>query len=90
MSFHRVAVLGLGKVGLLAARLLHEAGFDVTGFDRVLPRSATPFPVRIIDVASRETVATELAATEAVLSCLPYHLNRGLAGTAHGLAQERK
>lgn len=85
MSFHRVAVLGLGKVGLLAARLLHEAGFDVTGFDRVMPRSATPFPVRLIDVASPETLAAELTTAQAVLSCLPYHLNRGLAEVAHGL-----
>jgi glutamate dehydrogenase/leucine dehydrogenase len=27
----RVAVLGLGKVGTLAAVLLHETGLDVTG-----------------------------------------------------------
>ena len=29
MSFNKVAVLGLGKVGTLAARLLHAAGFEV-------------------------------------------------------------
>jgi saccharopine dehydrogenase-like NADP-dependent oxidoreductase len=85
MSFHRVAVLGLGKVGLLAARLLHEAGFSVTGFDRVAPRGATAFPVQIVDVASKETLATELASSQAVLSCLPYHLNRGLAEVTHAL-----
>ena len=33
MSFKNIAVLGLGKVGALAATLLHEADFDVTGFD---------------------------------------------------------
>ncbi len=27
----RVAVLGLGRVGTLAATLLHETGFDVVG-----------------------------------------------------------
>ena len=85
MSFHRVAVLGLGKVGLLAARLLHEAGFEVVGIDRVAPRSATAFPVRSIDVSSAEAVTGELANAQAVLSCLPYHLNRQLAQIAHGL-----
>ena len=33
MAFTTIAVLGLGKVGRLAAELLTEAGFEVTGFD---------------------------------------------------------
>ena len=33
MSFRKVAVLGLGKVGHLAAELLVESGFEVTGVD---------------------------------------------------------
>ena len=33
MSFSKVAVLGLGKVGHLAAELLQGAGFEVTGID---------------------------------------------------------
>ncbi len=33
MTFTTIAVLGLGKVGLLAAELLAEAGFVVTGFE---------------------------------------------------------
>ena len=33
MSFDKIAVLGLGKVGHLAAELLVKAGFTVTGID---------------------------------------------------------
>ena len=33
MSFNKIAVLGLGKVGHLAAELLVESGFSVTGID---------------------------------------------------------
>ena len=29
----KIAVLGLGKVGTLAAELLHDSGFTVTGID---------------------------------------------------------
>ena len=38
MPLHKIAVLGLGKVGTLAAKLLHESGFDVTGFDSRAPQ----------------------------------------------------
>jgi 3-hydroxyisobutyrate dehydrogenase-like beta-hydroxyacid dehydrogenase len=33
MPLQRIAVLGLGKLATLAAKLLHQGGFDVTGFD---------------------------------------------------------
>jgi len=83
MSFERVAVLGLGKVGLLAASLLGEAGFDVVGLDLREPRLATGFPVRRTDVGSPDALVDGLGDVEAVLSCLPYHLNRGVAEAAH-------
>ena len=85
MSFERVAVLGLGKVGLLAATLLHEAGFQVVGVDTRPPRSATPFPTRVADMSSASEVEAALGDSQAVLSCLPYHLNLGLAEVAHAL-----
>ena len=44
MSFKKVAVLGLGKVGHLAAELLAESGFDVTGIDS--RAVAAPLPPR--------------------------------------------
>lgn len=81
----RVAVLGLGKVGLLAARLLHAGGFEVVGIDQREVRSAVDFrTVSGVDVGS-EQLREHLADVDAVLSCLPYALNTGVAEMAHGL-----
>jgi saccharopine dehydrogenase-like NADP-dependent oxidoreductase len=85
MTFSKIAVLGLGKVGTLAASLLKESGFEVTGFDSRAPRGALAFPVTAADLASPSVLATALAPFQAVLSCLPYHLNAEVAKAAHGL-----
>lgn len=84
MSFDKVAVLGLGKVGHLAAELLAEAGFAVTGVD-ARGLAGAPFPVRSGDVADEGFLREVLADQQAVLSCLPYHLNMRLATVAHGM-----
>ncbi len=80
---NKIAVLGLGKVGKLAALMLHESGFAVTGFDVRELRTSLPFPVRTGDVASVEAMAAAFSDEDAVLSCLPYHLNAGIAEAAH-------
>jgi len=85
MPFRKIAVLGLGKVGALAATLLDEADFEVTGFDNRTRRRVLPFECRELDVASDEGLNAALQEFEAVLSCLPYHLNKGVAATAHQL-----
>jgi saccharopine dehydrogenase-like NADP-dependent oxidoreductase len=85
MSFTKIAVLGLGKVGTLAASLLGESGFAVTGIDARTPRGALPFPVLTANLAEPAATAEALKPFEAVLSCLPYHLNAGIAKAAHGL-----
>ena len=85
MSFERVAVLGLGKVGMLAATFLHEAGFQVTAIDMREPKHSGLFPVSQCDLADRGVLTTELTDVQAVLSCLPYHLNRQIANVAHEL-----
>jgi len=81
----RVAVLGLGKVGTLAALLLHESGFDVTGFDLHAPQDELPFRVAQDSAASESEVEALGAGFDAILSCLPYHLNLGVATAAHRL-----
>jgi saccharopine dehydrogenase-like NADP-dependent oxidoreductase len=86
MTFAKIAVLGLGKVGTLAGLLLKESGFEVIGFDSRAPRAPLTFPVVAADLASPTAVATALAPFQAVLSCLPYHLNAGVAKAAHGRA----
>ena len=88
-----VAVLGLGKVGLLAARLLSESGVEVVGIDH--RRLELDVPWRLvggIDIAAPVAddglagdLERELADVDAVLSCLPYHLNIAVAETAHRL-----
>jgi saccharopine dehydrogenase-like NADP-dependent oxidoreductase len=83
MSIEKIAVLGLGKVGQLAATLLHEGGFGVTGVDAWAPAQSLPFAVRAGDAANGAFVAELFSEVDAVLSCLPYHLNTGLAQAAH-------
>ncbi len=81
----RVAVLGLGRVGTLAATLLHETGFEVTGFDVHSPHDKVPFRVAQKSVSSEKAARSLLAGFDAVLSCLPYRLNLDIATAAHGL-----
>lgn len=85
MSFSRIAVLGLGKIGRLAATLLHESGFAVTGADIAEPRDAVNFPTRITDLTDAAAIGALLGDFEAVLSCLPFHLNTDVARAAHKL-----
>ncbi len=83
MEFKTIAVLGLGKIGTLAAKMLHTSGFDVTGIDIAAPRETLPFTVKSVDVTSTEALAAEFANVDAVLSCLPFSLNIAVASTAH-------
>ena len=78
-----IAVLGLGKVGLLAAELLHNSGFNVTGIDRVAPKGEHPFTFKSLDLSSPGAVVDEFSKQDAVLSCLPFQLNVALAQAAH-------
>ena len=78
----KVAVLGLGKVGRLAAELLQDTGFEVTGHDSA-PGDDLPFASQALDVADADALGRALSRVDAVLSCLPYHLNRGVAEAAH-------
>ncbi len=81
--FTKIAVLGLGKVGHLAAELLLEAGFEVTAVDS--RASETKLPLTRIDVADPQALSAVLHSQEAVLSCLPYSLNKEVATLAHRL-----
>lgn len=81
-KIRKVAVLGLGGVGELAARLLTDTGFEVTGIDMVVPEGDLPFKVTTASAADPESLKSALQGQDAVLSCLPYHLNKALAGLA--------
>jgi saccharopine dehydrogenase-like NADP-dependent oxidoreductase len=80
----RVLVVGLGKVGTLVASLLQRSGFAVTGADGV-SRSDVGFPTEVVDIRDSMALDRVLGAQDAVVSCLPYHLNLSVARAAHAL-----
>ncbi len=81
MSFNRVIVLGLGKVGTLVATLLHQSKFSVTGLD-AMERPGLPFPTKVVDLSDPASLRPLLKEAEAVVSCLPFHLNIALSSEA--------
>jgi saccharopine dehydrogenase (NAD+, L-lysine-forming) len=81
-SFSKVLVVGLGKVGELVAELLEEQEFEVTGVDQNAPPNAE-YPVETVDVTDEAAMKPLLEAHDAVVTCLPYHLNIAVARLAH-------
>ncbi|WP_409432307.1 saccharopine dehydrogenase C-terminal domain-containing protein [Litorimonas sp. RW-G-Af-16] len=78
-----IAVLGLGKVGALAAQLLVDSDFTVIGVDSMADPAKFSHDVRAIDVKDADALAEIFDGVDAVLSCLPYHLNIGVSNVAH-------
>src|ERR1700724_1765403 len=76
-----IAVVGLGKVGELVGTLLHAAGFDVSGIDLLTPEDV-PFREHPIDASDPNALGASLDGVDAVISCLPFHLNRVVAEAA--------
>ena len=79
-----IAILGLGKVGELVANLLHDSGFKVTAFDLV-NKSDFIFPIIHGDITNKEFLTKHLKNYDAVVSCLPYDLNKDIVTIAHKL-----
>jgi saccharopine dehydrogenase (NAD+, L-lysine-forming) len=79
--FERVAVLGLGNVGSLIADMLLERGFEVQGVDAD-PSKAMGEHDTVLDVTDPTALADLFGRVDAVLSCLPYHLNARVARAA--------
>jgi D-arabinose 1-dehydrogenase-like Zn-dependent alcohol dehydrogenase len=71
-NIKRIAVLGLGRVGSLAATLLHETGFEVVGYDARKLRRKLPFKVEQKSAATKTEALKVCKGFDAVLSCLPY------------------
>jgi saccharopine dehydrogenase-like NADP-dependent oxidoreductase len=80
----KIAVLGLGKVGTLVATLLSER-FKVTGFDKQPPHYdyKHPFETATLDLSDTAKIETALTTFDAVVSALPYFLNKPIAKFAH-------
>jgi len=81
-SINEVRVVGLGKVGELVATLLADSGFTVTAYD-ARERSDLPFATKSLDVSDTGALRGALDGADAVVSCLPYNLNLGVAEAAH-------
>jgi saccharopine dehydrogenase-like NADP-dependent oxidoreductase len=78
----QIAVIGMGKVGSLVGILLNDL-FTVTGFDQKQPFEDLPFDVVIGDTTDPDRLQKFLSDKDAVVSCLPYHLNLAVAKAAH-------
>ena len=78
-----VVVLGLGKVGTLVAILLSER-FNVTGVDIKAPHYDLPLPFDVVsgDVTSEKFIRECFGKNDAVISALPFYLNRQVAEIA--------
>jgi saccharopine dehydrogenase-like NADP-dependent oxidoreductase len=79
-----IRVIGLGKVGELVATLLCAADFEVTAFD-ARRRTGLPFASAALDVRDLGALREALEGADAVVSCLPYHLNLPVAEAAHAV-----
>jgi saccharopine dehydrogenase (NAD+, L-lysine-forming) len=78
----RIAVLGLGNVGGLIADMLRDRGFDVRGVDADHSK-ALDERVTALDAGDSTALANLFAGVDAVVSCLPYHLNARVAEVAN-------
>jgi saccharopine dehydrogenase-like NADP-dependent oxidoreductase len=85
-QLNRVALMGLGKVGSLVGTLLTRSGFSVTGYD-MQPGTGLPFATEALNVGDAASIKRALDGKDAVISCLPFHLNVELARTAHANGQ---
>jgi saccharopine dehydrogenase-like NADP-dependent oxidoreductase len=81
-----IVTLGLGKVGTLVGVLLSKK-FNVVGIDKTKPHYDFDLPFKIIegDVQDSAFMRKSLEGKDAVVSALPYFLNKAIAKMAHDL-----
>ena len=84
-KINNIAVLGLGSIGELAAIMLDATGFRVIGVDTRLPERNVPFELKCVSAAVKDELMNVIKDQDAVLSCLPYHLNKEVARLASEL-----
>ena len=81
-----ILVLGLGKVGSLVGTLL-SSKFNVKGLDQSKPHYNYKLPFDVIqgDVSDLKSMKSILKDFDAVVSALPFFLNKNIAKLAHDL-----
>ena len=83
-----ILTLGLGKVGTLVGVLLSKK-YTVTGIDRQHPHYDFKLPFKVLegDVTDMSFLKRILEENDAVVSALPYFLNKEIAKLAHELGK---
>lgn len=81
-----ILVLGMGKVGSLVGLLLSK-NFKVKAVDQKIPHYDYDFPFECVqaDVTDLDWMEKKMAEHHAVVSALPYFLNKNIAQLAHDL-----
>lgn len=84
----RILTLGLGKVGTLVGVLLSKK-YKVTGVDKQQPHYDFDLPFKVVegDVTSEPLLRKLIKKNDAVVSALPYFLNKKVAQIAHELGK---
>lgn len=82
----KILTLGLGKVGSLVGVLLSKR-FEVTGLDKQKPHYDYELPFKVLegDVTDSDFMLDLMRQQDAVVSALPYFLNKPIAQMAHDL-----
>ncbi len=83
MTIKHIGVVGLGKVGSLVGTLLHAVFPVVEGLDKHAPGEPVHFDVVTGEVTDEKVLDNFLADKDAVVSCLPWHLNIKVAEAAY-------
>lgn len=83
MTIKHIGVVGLGKVGSLVGTLLHPVFSAVEGLDKNNPAEPVTFDVVTGEVDDAAVLDSFLKGKDAVVSCLPWHLNIKVAEAAH-------
>jgi saccharopine dehydrogenase-like NADP-dependent oxidoreductase len=80
----KILVLGMGKVGSLVGVLLNK-NFEVTALDQKKPHYDYDLPFECIqgDVSDVDFLKELIPQYDAIVSCLPYFLNKDIALVAH-------
>lgn len=83
-----ILTLGLGKVGTLVGVLLSK-NFTVTGLDKTEPHYDFDLPFTVVegDVTDLDFMRQLISEQDAVVSALPFFLNKDIAKIAHELGK---
>ena len=84
----KILTLGLGKVGTLVGVLLSKK-FEVTGLDKQKPHYDFELPFKVMegDVTDNQFMEKLIGEHDAVVSALPYFLNKAVVKIAYDLGK---